>query len=384
MINFAENIVNMGRYINTGNAGFFEKSDCKYSECRKGVLYMKVYHFLIICILQTLFLNNAIGQELIVRNLIQDPSDISASTNRQMDSNNEPCALLKVQVTDQVIGIEDTEIIGDFQRFGATTWIYVPHGTKQFTLLFEEHNPVTIQMRDYGIDQMNRLSTYVLTLFDKSGYSDPDNPTDAIAQYELGLDYRMGRRGRDIDYEKAFKWLSKSAEQGYDQAQTMIGSIYMETYEKFTRDPSDFENCISWWEKAATQGNVAARFNLAEAFINHATDETAKDYNPKALKWAIASAELGHTRAMELVGDLLTQHDWFEIDGIERDTATGISWYEKASNKGSGYASFKLGWIYQKGIGVQKNTKLAKMWYRKACNQGEQQGCNRLSDPDLN
>ena len=350
---------------------------------------------LLLCILQLPFLNIAIGQELIVRDLKQDPTDISASTHRRLDFNNEPCALLKIQVIDQVIAVEGVEIIGDFQRFGATTWIYVPHGTKQLTLLFEEHNPVNIQMQNYDIDQLNRLSTYVLTLFDKSGYSDPENPTDAIAQYELALDYRLGRRGRTVDNGKAFNWFLKSAEQEYDKAQSMMGTLYMETFEKFTRNPSDFDKSILWWEKAAGLGNVAAHFNLAIAYVNHATIDNCEEYNSKGFQWALKAAEQGHVEAMELVGDCLTALSLQNTDykyrknlglehcGIKRDIAQGIKWYERASNLGSASASYQMGVLYQIGIGVKKDKKLAQKWYEKSYDQGNEEARTRLIELGL-
>jgi hypothetical protein len=345
---------------------------------------MRVNFTFLICILQSLFLNGAFGQELIVRDLAQDISDISASTYRRMDSQNEPCALLKVKVIDKIVAVEGAETFGDPQRYGATTWVYVPHGVKKLTLLFEEHDPISIHMPDYGLVQLNRLSTYVLTLIDKSGISDPDNPTDAIAQFELAKDYRLGRRGKEKDYAKAYEWFLKSAEQGYLEAQVMMGSLHMDTYKNFTHNPSSFEKALVWWEKAAEQGDGSASYNLALAYSNNSTDDNREDYNSKGLKWALKAADLGHTEAMEMVGDLLTGIDHIDYPGIVKNTEQGIKWYEKASQLGSSYASFQLGFLYQKGIGVKKDKKMARKWYEKSYSQGEDKAYARLMDPDLN
>ena len=325
----------------------------------------------------------ALAQELVVKNMVADASDISASVKRRMDSNNDPCALVKIQVVDKVVAVEGTPLIGELQRMGSTTWAYVPHGTKKLTVLFEEHDPVTIQTTAYGIDHLDRLATYVLTLLDKAGVADPDNPTDAVAQFELAQDYNLGRNGRPQDSKAAFKWFEKAAEQGHDYAQTYLGSWYIQQYQNMRLFQSDFDKAIEWWTKAALQGLDIAQFNLADTYINCINEDNAKEYYPKALKWALLAAEQEHTRAMELVGDLLSQNEYFDFPGIERDIAVGMAWYEKASQKGSSYASYQMGRIYQKGLYVKKDKKLARKWYEKSYAQGEKKARERLNDKDL-
>ena len=344
---------------------------------------MKKHLLFFLLFLQPLLCDNtAHAQELVIKNLIADASDISASVKRRMDGNNEPCALIKIQVVDKVVAVEGASLIGELQRIGSTTWVYVPNGTKKLTLLFEEHDPVTIQTTDYDINQLDRLSTYVLTLLDKAGIADPDNPTDAVAQYELAQDFNLGRNGRIHSSIIAATWFEKAANQGHDLAQVITGVIYMSRYQNL-KEQSDFDKAIDWWTKAALQGLDIAQFNLAEAYVNCAEDNNAEEYYPKALKWAQMAAEQGHTRAMELAGDMLSQNDYLDLPGVPRDVAAGMAWYEKASEKGSSYASFQMGLLYQRGAYVKKDKKLARKWYEKSYAQGEKKALNRLNDPDL-
>ena len=322
------------------------------------------------------------AQELVIKNFVSDASDISASVKRRMDSNNEPCALVKIQVVDKVVAVEGTPLIGELQRVGSTTWVYVPNGTKKLTLLFEEHDPVTVQAVNYGINQLDRLATYVLTLLDKAGIADPDNPTDAVAQFELAQDYNQGRNGRIVSSIMAGIWFEKAAKQGHDLAQTILGTSYMKRYQVLSKQ-SDFDEAIDWWTKAAQQGLDLAQFNLAEAYVNFADQDNAEEYYPKALKWALMAAEQGHTRAMEMVGDLYSQNDYIDLPGIKRDVNKGMAWYEKASEKGSSYASYQLGLLYQRGMHVKKDKKLARKWYEKSYAQGEEKAFQRLKDPDV-
>jgi hypothetical protein len=72
-----------------------------------------------------------------------------------------------------------------------------------------------------------------VTLVDQAGVSDPDNPTDAVAQYELALDYMQGRNGRIIDPYAVKTWLEKAAAQGHDMSQTYLGIHSLKEYETY-------------------------------------------------------------------------------------------------------------------------------------------------------
>ena len=56
-----------------------------------------------------------LAQEPVIKNFVSDASDISASVKSRMDSNNEPCALVKIQVVYKVVVVEGTPLIGELQ-----------------------------------------------------------------------------------------------------------------------------------------------------------------------------------------------------------------------------------------------------------------------------
>ena len=347
---------------------------------------LKQQILLVICLLLTLTIH---GQTLLVRSVIHDATDISASTERRIDNSGEPCALIKLQMVDQLVAIEEAEMVGDAPRFGTTTWLYVPHNTESVTLLFENHDPVSLRFSDHKIPSLQRLCTYVVTLIDQTGVSDPDNPTDAVAQYELALDYMQGRNGRIIDPYATKTWLEKAAAQGHDMAQTYLGTYSL----KMSNDKdiiisqkmrqAYFDEGIAWLEKAANAGNTTAMFNLAETYVHFATEDNYKEFNNKGLAWALKAAERGHTRSMEMAGDLLAPPDWLD-HGITPDVEQAVSWYKKASSKGSSHASYQLGRLYQSGMyGLKKDKKQARHWYNISSDQGEKKARQRLDDPDL-
>ena len=88
--------------------------------------------------------------------------------------------------------------------------------------------------------------------------------TDAIQQFEIGVDYYKGRNGKKQDRSKAVMWYRKSAEQGYHKAQFSLGYCY--NYGKgVTRD---FIEAVEWYQKAVEQGNAYAQYNLGVCYNN--------------------------------------------------------------------------------------------------------------------
>ena len=82
-------------------------------------------------------------------------------------------------------------------------------------------------------------------------------PSDAKEQYDLGNMYVRGQ-GVVQDSEQAFKWFTKSAEQGNQYAQGSLGMMY----DNGVGVPQDYDQAIKWYTKSAEQGNSRAQYNL--------------------------------------------------------------------------------------------------------------------------
>ena len=52
------------------------------------------------------------------------------------------------------------------------------------------------------------------------------------------------------------------------------------------------------------------------------------------------------------------------------DYVNAAGWYRKAAQKGHADSQYRLGFLYELGLGVPKNYKEALLWYEKAANQG--------------
>ena len=78
---------------------------------------------------------------------------------------------------------------------------------------------------------------------------------EAEANYAAGNNYYNGANGVAQDYAEAAKWYRKAADQGYAEAQCMLGNMY---YDGWGVPQSDTE-AAQWYRKAADQGNASAQ-----------------------------------------------------------------------------------------------------------------------------
>ncbi len=56
--------------------------------------------------------------------------------------------------------------------------------------------------------------------------------------------------------------------------------------------------------------------------------------------------------------------------GVEKDARTSVRWYRKAAASGNAASMNDLGWMYQRGLGVIKDLSEAARWYLKAAQRG--------------
>jgi TPR repeat protein len=85
----------------------------------------------------------------------------------------------------------------------------------------------------------------------------------------------------------------------------------------------------------------------------------------EGVKWFQKAAELGHAGAQYLLGLC-----YAEGEGVRRDYAEAVKWLQKAAEQGLADAQSRLGWCYYDGEGVRKDYAEAVKWFQKAAEQG--------------
>ena len=144
----------------------------------------------------------------------------------------------------------------------------------------------------------------------------------------LGNLYYSGL-GVPEDEETAFRFIYKSAQQGYAPAQACIGVFYIEC----SPVPDEYD---------------------------------CPDYDEEALKWLRKSAAQGNE-----YGQLGLGHMYYYGNGVEENKREAFKLYSKSAEQGNATAQLYLGNMYEEGDGVQLNYDDAVKWYKKALANGE-------------
>lgn len=81
------------------------------------------------------------------------------------------------------------------------------------------------------------------------------------------------------------------------------------------------------------------------------------------------AAEEGDGLSQLLLADKL-----FFGEGVTQNIYEAVTWYREAANQGLAEAQNKIGYCYEKALGVQKDDTLSAAWYRKAAEQENVEG----------
>ena len=103
---------------------------------------------------------------------------------------------------------------------------------------------------------------------------------NAGAQFNLGVSYFKGE-GVAQDNKEAEKWFRLAAQQGYPNAQSSLGVMYLMR--------SDFKGALPWIERSADQGYPPSQGNLGIMYANG--QGVAKDYVRAHMWFSLAAAQ---------------------------------------------------------------------------------------------
>lgn len=154
---------------------------------------MKKIFFIFLILLEGLSLS---AQELIV-NEFKETTDLSARTNKRLDINGSPCALVKVELP--LVGVvfdQKGQVLGNVAYQTNTYWAYMPAGSKHITISHPNYHTLDVVFANYGIPYLSPSTTYVLTVTAPAIAGQPKvntqqyvifniTPTDANAILEL-------------------------------------------------------------------------------------------------------------------------------------------------------------------------------------------------------
>ena len=193
--------------------------------------------------------------------------------------------------------------------------------------------------------------------------------------------YRIGKMhcyglGTEQDYEKAFEWFLKSAQEGNKFAQYSLANLYYygNGVEK------DLSQAFLWYQKSASQGQPYASYAAAQMYSKGEyvaeNKETAQRYYKVALSGFLELESKGQAddNLYYKLGAMYKKGL-----GTEIDIPKAIEYFEKSAE--NMWSTYQLGRLYLFGAeGVEKDKEKAAQWLTKSANDGNEYAQNMLDD----
>jgi len=206
------------------------------------------------------------------------------------------------------------------------------------------------ELRKSGGDEATVFQYYLQSA--EAGYAE--------AETEVGDSYMRGH-GTDIDYAKAFEWLSKASSEATEKEYTDLGILYLNGWGTET----DYAKALELLTAATDMNSMKAPRYVGMIYENgYGTDA---DYE-KAVEYYQLAADRGDITGTYYLGQMYEKGL-----GVMQDYAKAMELYQKSAERGDVIAApaiTAIGHLYEEGLGVDADTATAKEWYEKAAATG--------------
>ena len=193
--------------------------------------------------------------------------------------------------------------------------------------------------------------------------------------------YRIGKMhcyglGTEQDYEKAFEWFLKSAQEGNKFAQYSLANLYYygNGVEK------DLSQAFWWYRKSSEQGQPYAPYAVAQMYDKgeyiSQSEETAQRYYKVALSGFLELESKGQAddNLYYKLGAMYKKGL-----GTEIDIPKAIEYFEKSTE--NMWSTYQLGRLYLFGAEeLEKDKEKAVEWLTKSANDGNEYAQNMLDN----
>lgn len=166
---------------------------------------------------------------------------------------------------------------------------------------------------------------------------------DAEAQYKIGC---------SLEGASKIRWLKKSADKEYAEAQAELGYCYY-TGNGVVKDTKE---AVKWFQRAADNGSPYGQFMMAWAYSK---GEGVEKDSALAVSWYKKAVDNDSVSAMN---NLAVCYELGE--GVEKNLQEAFKLFEKASDKGNLLARTNLARMYEQGLGVNKDRRKALELYK--------------------
>lgn len=168
--------------------------------------------------------------------------------------------------------------------------------------------------------------------------------------------------------QKALSRLSELAHKKGDwRAQVNMGILY----EEGTFVGQDERKALEYYLMAAENGSTGAMNNIGNFYLHG--KGVAKDYD-KAFEWYQKAADLSGNAAAECSLGMCYQYGY----GTKIDYEKARCFYELSARQGLGLAYYRMGLLYEQGLGVAKDIRIAKQYFGEALHRGCREAALKL------
>ena len=182
------------------------------------------------------------------------------------------------------------------------------------------------------------------------------------AQNDLG-----GYYFENQEFEEAFEWFQKSAEQDYIHAYHNLGICYVNGI----GTKQDVAKAIENYTKAAEKGNGNAALTLGYLY----KDQLLECFDSqKSIHWFEQAAKHNIAQADFEIGNLYHQGDI-----VEHNEPLAMQHFQQAAYHGNAPAQLMLGLAYRDGVIVPRDYNLSIQWLKKSADQGLMEAQSALS-----
>lgn len=177
--------------------------------------------------------------------------------------------------------------------------------------------------------------------------------------------YMALQKYKEGDFERAYAY-AKNGDLSNSDVQFIVGG--MKYFGLGTE--KDEKEAFHMWQKAATQGNPNAQYDLG---IMYARGEFVATNVVLAMQWLRTASSNGNARASFVIGDAF-ENGRFGY----KDHALSVKWYVKAFDQGLVHAGYHLARLYDRKTSIVRDKAKSVKWYEKAANAGDLSAMHHL------
>jgi uncharacterized protein len=196
-------------------------------------------------------------------------------------------------------------------------------------------------------------------------FIEASNENDPLATMWLARSYFKGRAGFTKDEQRAqnlAKNVIESIEQLARDGNVHAMTLWASALDEGLGVTANQAEAVSWYRKAAEQGDVLAMSNLAATFFETGDKKQAEI-------WYRQAAVSGDLYSIVKLGRLLEDKGKIE---------EAVDLFRRGAEGGEHWGMLNLGYAYENGQGVKQDLQEAIAWYRKAVEGGNANAMNAL------